>query len=107
MKKKVVVGTALISFIITCITPYIFDVYLASKPTSKIISFGGPFPFLSNEITLSQDIKFPLKLDFHINQLQHATFHYISFLFSFIGIFLLLISILATLLRFFKKEHRI
>lgn len=104
--KKIAFYTAIIAIIFTSLSPKIFSTYI-EKPLYEIestVSFGGPIPFLKQEVRLSDNPKdYPLEMKIQSLKETKTSFSAVPFLFSFIITFFLLFSIVILFLRFITK----
>ncbi|PLR97442.1 hypothetical protein [Bacillus sp. T33-2] len=108
MRRKQLIITGVLSLVFTLFTPFIFDAYFEKKPDTleQNVSFGAPFPFVQNKITLpANQAEYPVELSFQ-SPLSGTGFQLIPFLLSFTCIYLLMFSLIGILVYYFKRDGR-
>ena len=109
MSIKRIIILFLLSLLITSLSPFMFSAYFEIKPESltQASKFGGPFPFAQQSITLPTDhSKYPLEVRFASPFERETKFHTFPFMLSFSFFFLLILSLISILFRFFKGSHK-
>ncbi len=104
LKKYIVI--TIISLLISLATPFIFKNYVEHKPEEleQSFRFGGPIPFAEQQKLLpASSNAYPLEVSFESPVQTKTIFHPISFIFSFLVFFLLILSIFTVLKSYFGK----
>ncbi|QED47380.1 hypothetical protein [Cytobacillus dafuensis] len=105
-KKLLIFG--IISLAITIMSPFMFYSYIEKKPNSlqQNITFGGPFPFAEQMVTLPADKKlYPLEVKFESPFEKQTKYKATPFLFSFICFYLFLFALYSIVTRFFISRE--
>lgn len=106
MLKKRMIFIGILSLIITLMSPYIFFSYFEEKPEilKQNISFGGPFPYAMQMISLPDDDDlYPMEVKFESPFDKETTFKILPFFFSFSFFFLFLFAFYSIVSRFIRK----
>ncbi|WP_445488497.1 hypothetical protein [Niallia sp. 03133] len=104
MKKVFII--AVISLIISFISPFLFKQYIEKKPLDQknTLVFGGPIPFAEQKVALPQDdYQYPAVIRFQSPLKQETIFHPIPLLFTFICIFVFLFAVSTIVASYFTK----
>ncbi|MCF2647617.1 MULTISPECIES: hypothetical protein [Bacillaceae] len=104
MKKYLIM--TIISLLISLATPFLFKNYIVQKPTqlTQSFRFGGPIPFAEQQKLLpASSNAYPLEVSFESPMQTKTIFHPVSFMFSFLMFFLLILSIFTVLKSYFGK----
>jgi ABC-type multidrug transport system fused ATPase/permease subunit len=104
LKKYIVI--TIISLLISLATPFIFKNYVEHKPEQieQSFRFGGPVPFAEQQKLLPASTNaYPLDISFESPFQTKTIFHPVSFIFSFLVFFLLVLSIFTILKSYFGK----
>lgn len=104
MKKFIII--TVLSLLISLATPFIFKNYVEYKPEQleQPFRFGGPIPFAEQQKLLPASLNaYPLEVSFESPVETKTIFHPVSFIFSFLVFFLLILSIFTVLKSYFGK----
>ncbi|WP_102271607.1 hypothetical protein [Cytobacillus massiliigabonensis] len=107
MLKHRLIIVGIFSLVITLISPFIFHSYFEAKPKNinQQLSFGGPFPYAEQTVTLpAGDKLYPLEIKFQSPFEKETKFNIIPFILSFVCLFLFFFAIYSMITRFFKGK---
>lgn len=107
MLKQRIIIIGILSFGITLISPFIFYSYIETQPKIfvKQLSFGGPFPFAQQTVTLpSEENFYPLEVKFESPLEKKTKFNITPFFFSFVCFFLFIFALFSIIARFFNRK---
>ncbi|WP_313801463.1 hypothetical protein [Cytobacillus sp.] len=107
MLKQRLIIIGILSFGITLLSPFIFYSYFETQPKILIqqLSFGGPFPFAQQTVTLpnGEDL-YPLEVKFESPFEKKTALNITPFFFSFVCFFLFIFALYSIIARFFNGK---
>ncbi|WNS77016.1 hypothetical protein RRV45_08540 [Bacillus sp. DTU_2020_1000418_1_SI_GHA_SEK_038] len=98
-----------VALAITLSSPFIFYSYFEERPAqlNQSISFGGPFPFAEQQVTLPEaKNEYPLEVKFVSPIEKETNFKVTPFLFTFICFFLFTFSLYTIISNFFNGRQK-
>lgn len=101
--RKPAIYTVIIALIFTLISPFIFSQYLEDVPETleQSYSFGGPFPYAKQNVTVSDDPSlYPKVIEFTSPFEVDTNIQWVPFLLNVLSYFLLFFSIYSITSRF-------
>ncbi|KOP81924.1 hypothetical protein ACFFHH_24975 [Cytobacillus solani] len=107
MIKHRIIIVGIFSLVITLISPFVFYSYFETQPKilNQQLSFGGPFPYAEQTITLpAGEELYPLEIKFESPFERETKFNIIPFILSFVCFFLFFFAIYSIIARFFKGK---